>query len=113
MAVKRKLSIEEVEQLRRIQKEDRFHRRRFIKATVLLMLHYGLTIGQIEMSLGIDENTIFRYAKAYKEKGLKRYMEEVYGRGYVPHSGKLSEEAEQALAAPNHFVIGITLQKKT
>ena len=59
------------------------------------MLHYGLTIGQIEMSLGIDDNTIFRYAKAYKEKGLKRYMED----GYVPYSGKLSEEAEQALAA--------------
>ena len=35
------------------------------------MLHYGFTIGQIEMSLGIDDNTIFRYAKAYKEKALR------------------------------------------
>ena len=93
--VKLKLSIEEVEQLRRIQKKNRFHRRPFIKATVLLMLHYGFTRGQIEMSLGINDNTIFRYAKAYKEKGLKKYMED----GYVLYSGKLSEEAEQALAA--------------
>ena len=89
------LTIEEVEELRRIQKKDRFYRRRFLKATVLLMLHHNFTISEIEVSLGLDDNTIRRYVKAFKEKGLKSYMQD----GYVPYSGKLSDEDEQALAA--------------
>ena len=42
----------------------------------------------IEASLSIDDNTIRRYVKAFKEKGLKRYMQD----GFVPYSGKLTEE---------------------
>ncbi|MCB9082539.1 MAG: hypothetical protein H6555_12605 [Lewinellaceae bacterium] len=50
------LSTEEVKELQRIQKKDRFHRRRFIKATVLLMLHRGLSMEDIQMSLTLDDN---------------------------------------------------------
>ncbi len=89
------LTIEEIQELRRIQQKDRFHRRRFIKATVLLMLHHKFTISEIEVCLGLDDNTIRRYVRSFKEKGLKRYMQD----GYVPYSGKLSDEEEQALAA--------------
>lgn len=87
------LSPEEIKELQRIQKKDRFHRRRFIKATVLLMLHQELPFEVIQMSLTLDDNTIRRYAKAFRERGLKRYMED----GYVPYSGKLTDDQEQAL----------------
>lgn len=89
------LSTEEIRELQRIQKKDRFHRRRFIKAAVLLMLHRGLSMEDIQMSLTLDDNTIRRYVKAFRVKGLKRYMED----GYVPYCGKLTAEQEQALAA--------------
>jgi len=89
------LSTEEIKELQRIQKKDRFHRRRFIKAAVLLMLYQGLSIEVIQMSLSLDDNTIRRYVKAFQERGLKRYMED----GYVPYSGKLTDEQEQALVA--------------
>ena len=88
------LSPEEMKELRRIQQKDRFHRRRFVKATVLIMLHRQLSIEDIEVSLGIDDNTVRRYVKGYRERGLKRYMQD----GYIPYCGKLSEEQEQQLA---------------
>ena len=69
--MKLQLSTEEIKELQRIQKKDRFHRRRFIKATVLLMLHRGLSMEDIQMSLTLDDNTIGRYVKAFQEKGLK------------------------------------------
>jgi transposase len=87
------LSQDELKELKRIQQKDRFHRRRFIKATVLLMLHRKLSLEDIQASLNIGDNTIRRYVKGYREKGLKRYMED----GYVPYCGKLTEEQEAAL----------------
>jgi transposase len=89
------LSQEEIKELRRIQQKDRFHRRRFVKATVLIMLHRQLSIEDIEVSLGIDDNTIRRYVKGYRERGLKRYMQD----GYISYCGKLSKEQEQQLVA--------------
>lgn len=89
------LTIEEIRELQRIQKKDRFHRRRFVKATVLLMLHQGLPLEVVQMSLTLDDNTIRRYAKGFREKGLKRYMED----GYLPYSGKLTDEQEKELSA--------------
>jgi len=91
--MKIELSPSEIKELQRIQKKDRFHRRRFIKATVLLMLHHGFSSSDIQLSLTLDDNTIRRYVRGYQEKGLKRYMED----GYVPYSGKLSEQQEQLL----------------
>ena len=93
MVVKIELSPSEIKELQRIQKKDRFHRRRFIKATVLLMLHHGFSFADIQMSLTLDDNTIRRYVRAYEQRGLKRYMED----GYVPYCGKLSDEQEQLL----------------
>ncbi len=82
------LTIEEIQELRRIQKKHRFHIRRFIKATVLLMLHQGHSLEDIAAIFSLNDNTIRRYVKAFKEKGLKSYMED----GYIPYSGNLSEE---------------------
>lgn len=87
------LSQDEIKELRRIQQKDRFHRRRFVKATVLIMLHRQLSIEDIEVSLGIDDNTIRRYVKGYRERGLKRYMQD----GYILYCGKLTEEQEHQL----------------
>ncbi len=57
------------------------------------MLHQELRLEVIQMSLTLDDNTIRRYVKGFQEKGLKRYMED----GFIPYSGKLTEEEEQAL----------------
>ncbi|RMG76039.1 MAG: helix-turn-helix domain-containing protein [Chloroflexi bacterium] len=64
----------EIQDLRRIQKKGKFHRRRFIKATVLLMLHRGVSIDMICASLSLDEDTVYRYAKTFREKGLKAFL---------------------------------------
>ncbi|MEL6140127.1 MAG: winged helix-turn-helix domain-containing protein, partial [Bacteroidota bacterium] len=90
-----KLSPEEVGTLQRIQKKDRYNRRRFVKATVLLMLHRGLSFEDIQLSLTLDDNTIRRYIQAYLKSGLEAYLKD----GYVPYSGKLTKEQEQALAS--------------
>ncbi len=62
-----RLTSEEIKELRRIQKKEKFHRQRFIKATVLLMLHRGLPIEEICASLSLDDNTTYRYAEAFRE----------------------------------------------
>lgn len=84
--MKLQLSTEDIKELRRIQQKDRFHRRRFVKATVLLMLNRGLSYEDVKDSLSLDESTISRYVKGYQKKGLKAYMED----GYIPYSGKLN-----------------------
>lgn len=89
------LTPKEVEELRRIQKKEKFHRRRFIKATVLLMLHQGVSLDVICASLSLDENTVYRYAKAFREKGLEVYLVDKY----VRYEGKLTQEQEQQLVA--------------
>ena len=89
------LSSSEITELRRIQKKDRFHRRRFIKATVLLMLHRGLSYEDIQLSLSIDDNTITRYRNSFRQRGLKNYLTD----GYVPYSGRLNEEQLAQLGA--------------
>jgi len=47
------LSQAEIKELLRIQEKDRFHRRRFIKATVLQMLHRDLSSEDIQVSLSL------------------------------------------------------------
>lgn len=58
------------------------------------MLHRQLSIEYIEVSLGIDDNTIRRYVKGYRERSLKRYLQD----GYIPYFGKLTEQQQQQLA---------------
>ncbi len=82
-------------ELRKLQKKVNLHPRRFRKVTVLIMLYQGHTVLAIEAALGIDDNTIRRYVKGYRERGLKRYLED----GYLPYCGKLTEEQEAQLVA--------------
>jgi len=90
-----KLTEREIAELRRIQKKENFHRRRFVKATVLLMLHNGLTLEEICHSLSLDDNTIYRYVKSFQEKGLEDYMKD----NYVGCQGKLTAEQERTLVS--------------
>ena len=94
MAVDLKLSQEQVLLLRQIQKKERFNRRRFLKATVLLMIHRGLSVQDIQLSLSLDDNTIRRYVTTFNDWGLTNYFDD----GYVPYTGKLTEEQETQLA---------------
>ena len=91
------LSNDDIKELRRIQKKDRFHRRRFVKATVLLMINRGLSYEDIKDSLSLNESTISRYVKGFRSKGLKAYLED----GYLPYTGRLS--AEQLTLLSNHL----------
>ncbi|GEM_PF-4794831 len=69
-ALEIRLTPDEIQELRPIQKKEKFRRRRFIKAAVLLILHRGLPIKEICASLSLDDNTIYRYAKAFWKKDL-------------------------------------------
>ena len=89
------LTPEQLSRLRIVQKKERFHRRRFLKATVLLMLHRGLSMEDIELSLSLDDNTIRRYAAGFLEKGMREYLSD----SYVPYTGKLSERQLHLLGA--------------
>ena len=51
------------------------------------MLYQGYEVSMIESALGIDDNTIYRYEKAYKKVGLKKYLED----GYITYYGKLTK----------------------
>ncbi|MFK7924346.1 MAG: hypothetical protein AB8H47_20480, partial [Bacteroidia bacterium] len=84
------LNNSELGSLRKIQKESRFQRRRYIKATVLIMLHGKLSPVDISTYLGIDDNTVYRYADAYRTVDLPTYLSD----GFVPYQGKLSKEQE-------------------
>lgn len=89
------LSESELKELREIQKKFGTHRRRYIKATVLIMLHRKVRVWEIGDFLGIDDNTVYRYAESYRKVGLPTYMED----HFHPYEGKLSEEQEKALEA--------------
>lgn len=106
LAVDLKLSQEQVLLLRQIQKKERFNRRRFVKATVLLMIHRGLSVQDIQLSLSLDDNTIRRYVAAFNDRGLTAYFED----SYVPYTGKLTEEQETRLA--EHLDVNLYLDVK-
>lgn len=89
-----RLTPAEIQELRRIQKKEKFHLGRFIKATVLLMLHQGVSIDVICASLSLDDNTIYRHVKVFREKGLGVYLKD----NYAHYGGKLTHWQERALA---------------
>lgn len=93
MPVELQLTSEQVRELRLIQKRERFRRRRFVKATVLLMLNRGLSFEDIELSLSLDDNTIRRYLLGFLEKGMQDYLSD----NYVPYNGKLTLLQKEAL----------------
>lgn len=71
------LTSAQVAQLRQIQREGQ-HSRRYKKVTVVLMLHHGFRIRDIELALGIDDNTINRYVKKLNEVGIEKYLKDAY-----------------------------------
>ncbi|MEM7572751.1 MAG: winged helix-turn-helix domain-containing protein [Bacteroidota bacterium] len=88
------LTAEQLAILRTIQKKERFRRRRFIKATVILMLHRDLSLADIQLSLSIDDNTIRRYLQGFLTKDLEEYLSD----NYVPYASKLTIDQEETLA---------------
>lgn len=68
------LTKDKITALRKVQKFERFQRRRFVKATILLRFHQGLSIKDIELSLGINESTIRYYLKGFLTKPFDDYL---------------------------------------
>ena len=95
--VKIKLSQSEYDQLRQIQKHPSLPRREYRKVTVLIMLYQEHSVSSIEAALGLDDNTIRRYAKTYQEKGFAAFIVD----GFIPYCGKLSEK--QLVLLANHL----------
>jgi len=83
-----RLSDSELKQLQELQADASMSRRQYIKITVLVMLHQGLRVQQIQALLGIDDNTIYRHVKAYQKVGLHVYLSD----NFVAYQGKLSKE---------------------
>lgn len=46
----------------------------YVKVTVLLMLDSGWAVGIVAEALGLDEATLYRYARAYADLGLAKYL---------------------------------------
>lgn len=84
---------QDYEKLRALQKNTKLSRRRYRKVTVLVMLHQGHGIEVVQAALGLDDKTVRRYWEGYQTKGIETYLAD----HYVPYSGKLTEEEEQAL----------------
>ena len=91
------LDPEQYEELRVLQRRPDLSRRRYRKVTVLVMLHKGFSVSDVEDILAIDDNTIYRYVRGYLKVDLETYLSD----DYVPFSGRLTEEQEKQLA--NHL----------
>ena len=89
-----KLSESELKELQHYQRQHRMLYRRYVKATVLIMLHHKVAVTEICQFLGIDDNTVYRYAKSYKEVGLRKYFKD----NFHPYEGKLADDQLSKLA---------------
>lgn len=78
--------------LRREQKVNR-DKRVYVKATTILMLDQGFTPDLVAISLGIDDSTVYRYARLFEGQGLEGFL----GDNYVAYEGRLSEEQDEAV----------------
>ena len=67
------LSDSERQLLRQAQRACR-NRAGYVPVTVLLLLDRGRAVAAIAEDLGLDEATVYRYAQAYREKGLAGYL---------------------------------------
>ena len=81
-----------LKRLRSLQRTNK-DRRVFIKVTVLLMLHMQFSAQDISASLGIDDDTVYRYRQAFENEGLETYLKS----SFVAYSGKLNEDQELQL----------------
>ncbi|MGI4867122.1 MAG: IS630 family transposase [Janthinobacterium lividum] len=60
-------------QLRQWQKQRRDNEG-YVKVTVLLMLDAGRPLATVVQDLGLDEATVYRYARAFADLGLAKYL---------------------------------------
>lgn len=60
-------------QLRQWQKQRRDNDG-YVKVTVLLMLDAGRPLATVVQDLGLDEATVYRYARAFADLGLAKYL---------------------------------------
>ena len=63
----------ERKQLRQWQKQRRDNDG-YVKVTVLLMLDAGRPLATVVQDLGLDEATVYRYARAFADLGLAKYL---------------------------------------
>lgn len=96
-----------LKQLQTLQKDLTLSRKQYIKVTVLIMLHQGHSVLTISSSLGIDDNTVYRHAKAYQKVGLQVYLKN----NFVAYQGKLTKEQLKQLDAHlQEYVYATTYQ---
>jgi len=81
------LKEQELKKLRLLQRKER-NTRRFKKLTVLIIVHNNYKISEIELALGLDDNTIRQYVSSYREESLEDYLSDKY----VGCVGKLDKE---------------------
>ena len=68
-----RLTDSERNQLRQWQKQRRDNDG-YVKVTVLLMLDAGRPLATVVQDLGLDEATVYRYARAFAALGLAKYL---------------------------------------
>jgi transposase len=67
----------------------------YVPVTVLLMLDHGRSAAGIAQDLGLDESTVYRYARAYQDLGLAAML----AAERVGYPGRLSSVQVEALRA--------------
>ena len=100
------LSEEQYRFLSLAQKKEKVSRR-FKKITVMLMMHQGHSIESIQAALGLDDNTIRRYVKKYKDKGFERFVKD----NYLKYQGKL--RTEQLIELEKHLKLNLYIDSQS
>ena len=95
-----------IKRLRVLQRKHK-DKRVYIKVTVLLMFHQGISAQDIAASLGIDDSTVYRYRHGFEERGLEDYLKT----SFVPFSGWLTAEQEVLLQAELRLYLYISSQE--
>ncbi|MFN8578771.1 MAG: winged helix-turn-helix domain-containing protein [Candidatus Sericytochromatia bacterium] len=85
MLEKLNLSLEEIELLRELQRNEKY-KKDYVKITSILMLNDGLSFEFVSRYLGIDISTVRRYMNSYVSLGLDKYLSS----NYHINTGKLS-----------------------
>ena len=67
------LTDSERRQLRQWQKQRRDNDG-YVKVTVVLLLDKGRAVASIADDLGLDQATVYRYAAAFADPGLAKYL---------------------------------------
>jgi len=67
------LTVTERQQLRAMQQQRRDDDG-YVKVTVILMLDKGWPLASVGEALGLDETTVYRYARAFTDLGLEKYL---------------------------------------